>query len=122
MQPTGEWLAIICVEEVPAAMITAVQIEGKWQAVAIGAKGLANEIHAHPKSDINNRQAMGLLRIFPLQCDILLHPDPLQPDEWEGHLLTSANMALSWLPDKKTAYPVTALLPWIQQSIDSLDY
>ncbi len=118
VKPSGEWMALVQVEDFPACIVTIAEIDNKWQAVAIGARDLAREIYYHPLLANNNRPApIGLLRIFPLQCDLLIQEQQTHPVGWRASPLISASMALALTYNKSVSYALTDLLPEIERRI-----
>jgi hypothetical protein len=123
LHPTGEWRVSVLLHDQIVLLLTAVQKDGGWHIVDLGARVLAQELDAvRQTEEFKNAPLIKMLRIYQLQCDFLFLDDPsLSSDKISLYPLHSARMNIAPLKDiQDQKRAMSDILPMLKAQMKKL--
>jgi hypothetical protein len=110
--PTAEWRVPVIVDTLYRALLT-VSFDSLAEVVDLGAKSLASELQSYTRQG-----PIGLLRVYSLQCDLIMCFDnPDDPQEYGIIPMQSALTRYGALEERR--YSVSEILPILAEQIRS---
>jgi hypothetical protein len=109
VKPTGVWRFVVRAEGRAVGLVTVASVDGRWQAVSVGGRGLAQEVDAlmATHADAGHRNVR-FIRVFQAQSDLLEVASATDGSVRYAPLL-SARQALSQAPEVDDAADAAAL-------------
>lgn len=86
------WRVTVTVDGEARALVTVAKVGDRWEAVELGAAGLARELDAVAQGQ--GPTSSGLLRIYPLRCDLVAPSTEEPQSDWSIIPLRSARRQL----------------------------